>query len=105
MNILANTRAIAAPKFNRWLIPPVALAVHLCIGQVYALSMFSEPLTRIIGVRAAAAEDWSLQELSPLFVVAIAVLGLSTTIGAGWIDSTSFWSRRACARTTCSSVG
>ena len=86
MNILANTRAIAAPKFNRWLIPPVALAVHLCIGQVYALSMFSEPLTRIIGVRAAAAEDWSLQELSPLFVVAIAVLGLSTTIGAGWID-------------------
>ncbi|CAN5510298.1 OFA family MFS transporter [soil metagenome] len=86
MNILASERAVAQPGFNRWLIPPAALAVHLCIGQVYALSMFSEPLTRIIGVTVSAPEDWSLRALAPLFVVAISVLGLSTTIAGNWID-------------------
>ncbi len=86
VNILSSARAIAPPGFNRWLIPPAALAVHLCIGQVYALSMFSEPLTRIVGVSAAAPDDWRLSALAPLFVVAISVLGLSTTIAASWID-------------------
>jgi MFS family permease len=86
MNILASERAVAAPGFNRWLIPPAALAVHLCIGQVYALSMLSEPLTRVIGVTSAAPGDWPLRVLAPLFVVAISVLGLSTTIAASWID-------------------
>src|SRR6185369_2471835 len=86
MNILANERAVASPGFDRWLIPPAALAVHLCIGQVYALSMFNEPLTRVIGVTAAATEDWSVRAVASLFVVAISVLGLSTTIAASWID-------------------
>jgi MFS family permease len=86
MNILANERAVAAPGFNRWLIPPAALAVHLCIGQVYALAMFSEPLTRVIGITSAVPGDWTLRDLAPLFVVAISVLGLSTTIAAAWID-------------------
>jgi MFS family permease len=86
MNILANERAVAPPDFNRWLIPPAALAVHLCIGQVYALSMFSEPLTRIIGLTVSAPADWSLRALAPLFVVAISVLGLSATIAGSWID-------------------
>lgn len=86
MNILANERAVASPGFNRWLVPPAALAVHLCIGQVYALSIFGEPLTRIIGVTAAGPEDWTLRALTPLFAVAIAVLGLATTIGGAWIE-------------------
>jgi len=86
MNILAIERAVAPPGFNRWLIPPAALAVHLSIGQVYALSMFYEPLTRLIGVTAAAPQDWTLGVLTPLFVVAISVLGLATTVGARWID-------------------
>ena len=86
MNILANERAVAPPDFNRWLIPPAVLAVHLCIGQVYALSVFSEPLTRIIGVAATSPEDWTPRSLAPLFVVAISVLGLATTVGANWIE-------------------
>ena len=36
---LARERTVAEPGFNRWLIPPAALAVHLCIGQVYATSV------------------------------------------------------------------
>jgi MFS family permease len=86
VSLLDNQRAIAPPGFNRWLIPPAALAVHLCIGQVYALSIFSEPMTRVIGITATAPEDWHLRALAPLFVVAISVLGLSTTLAAGWID-------------------
>lgn len=86
MNIFANERAIAPPGFNRWLIPPAALAVHLCIGQVYALSILTEPLTRLIGVTTTAPEDWTLKALAPLFVVAISVLGLATTIGGDFIE-------------------
>src|SRR5271169_4148924 len=86
MNILASERAVAPSGFNRWLIPPAVLAVHLSIGQVYALSIFYEPLTRLIGVTAAAPQDWTLDVLTPLFVVAISVLGLATTVGARWID-------------------
>jgi MFS family permease len=86
MNFLASERAVAPPGFNRWLIPPAVLAVHLSIGQVYALSIFYEPLTRLIGVTAAAPQDWTLDVLTPLFVVAISVLGLATTVGARWID-------------------
>ena len=86
MNILASERAVAPPGFNRWLIPPAVLAVHLSIGQVYALSIFYEPLTRLIGVSAAAPQSWLLDVLTPLFVVAISVLGLATTVGARWID-------------------
>jgi hypothetical protein len=48
--LLSRERTIAGPGFNRWLIPPCALATHLCIGQVYALSVFNLPLTRQLGV-------------------------------------------------------
>ena len=44
--LLSKERTIAKPGFNRWLIPPCALATHLCIGQAYALSVFNLPLTR-----------------------------------------------------------
>src|SRR4051812_43039257 len=86
MNIFANEQAIAPPGFNRWLIPPAALAVHLCIGQVYALSILTDPLTRLIGVTGSAPEDWTPNALAPLFAVAISVLGLATTIGGDFIE-------------------
>lgn len=86
MNILAVERAVAPPGFNRWLVPPAVLAVHLSIGQVYALSIFYQPLSRLIGITGAAPQDWTLDVLTPLFVVAISVLGLTTAVGARWID-------------------
>jgi MFS family permease len=86
MNILAVDPLVAPPGFNRWLVPPAVLAVHLSIGQVYALSIFNQPLSRLIGITAAAPQDWTLDVLTPLFVVAISVLGLTTAVGARWID-------------------
>jgi hypothetical protein len=44
-SLLSRERTIAGPAFSRWLVPPAALCVHLCIGQVYAFSVFNLPMT------------------------------------------------------------
>ena len=44
MSLLDRERTIAPRGYNRWLIPPAALAVHLCIGEIYAFSVFKVPL-------------------------------------------------------------
>jgi hypothetical protein len=48
---------IAPPGFSRWRVPPAALAIHLCIGQVYAFSVFNLPLSRLIGRTESAPGD------------------------------------------------
>jgi hypothetical protein len=63
LSFLSRERTVAAPGYNRWLIPPAALCVHLCIGQVYAFSVFNLPLTRLIGITQSDSEDWKLTEL------------------------------------------
>ena len=55
--LLSRARIVARPGFNRWLVVPCALAIHLCIGQVYALSVYKIPLTQILGISAPAAGD------------------------------------------------
>ena len=55
--LLSKERIIAGPGFNRWLVPPAALAIHLSIGMAYGLSVFWLPLSRAIGVTAAAPGD------------------------------------------------
>ncbi len=47
--LLDRERIVAGAGFNRWLVPPAALAIHLCIGMAYGLSVFWLPLTRLIG--------------------------------------------------------
>ena len=42
--VLDRQRTIAPAGYNRWLIPPAALAIHLCIGQVYATSVYKTSL-------------------------------------------------------------
>ena len=48
--LLDRERTIAKPGFNRWLVPPPALAVHLSIGMAYGFSVFWLPLSKAIGV-------------------------------------------------------
>ena len=52
MSFLSRDATIAKPGFNRWLVPPAAIAVHMCIGQVYGFSVFKKPLARVLGVTA-----------------------------------------------------
>src|SRR5690349_13896097 len=85
-NLLSKTRITAGPGFNRWLIPPAALAIHLCIGQVYAFSVFNLPLTRAIGISASAPGDWKLTDVGWTFTLAIVFLGLSAAFGGKWLE-------------------
>src|SRR3954466_4269632 len=85
--LLSKERTIAGPTFNRWLIPPCALATHLCIGQAYALSVFNLPLTRQLGVSHAVSGDWKLTQLGWIFTIAIFVLGTSAALFGKWVQS------------------
>ncbi|HEY8926100.1 MAG TPA: OFA family MFS transporter [Polyangia bacterium] len=84
---LSKQRIVARPGFNRWLIPPCALATHLCIGQAYALSVFNLPLTRQLGVSRSIAGDWRLTQLGWIFTIAIFVLGASAAVFGKWVQT------------------
>ena len=75
LSFLARERTVAPPGYSRWLIPPAALCVHLCIGQAYAFSVFNLPMTKLIGIAKSAPDDWKLTELGWIFSIAIFFLG------------------------------
>jgi MFS family permease len=77
---------IAPAGYNRFLVPPAALAVHLSIGQVYAFSTFKLPLTKLIGMTHSAPSDWKLTEVGWAFSIAIAILGLSAAVFGRWVE-------------------
>ena len=83
---LARERTVAAPGYSRWLIPPAALCVHLCIGQAYAFSVFNLPMTKLIGISKSAPEDWKLTELGWIFSLAIFFLGVSSAVFGRWVE-------------------
>jgi MFS family permease len=85
--LLSKQRITAGPGFNRWLIPPCALATHLCIGQAYALSVFNLPLSRELGISKSIAGDWRLTQLGWIFTIAIFVLGTSAALFGKWVQS------------------
>lgn len=86
MPFLDRERTIASPGFNRWLVPPAALAVHLSIGQVYAFSVFKIPLSRTLGVTHSVPGDWSQPALAWVFSIAIAFLGISAAVFGRWAE-------------------
>ncbi len=83
---LDREHIVAGPGFNRWLVPPAALCVHLCIGSVYAFSVFNLPMTKLIGITKAAPGDWKLTQLGWIFSLAIVALGLSAAFTGTWLD-------------------
>ncbi len=87
LGLLDRSRIVAEPNYNRWLIPPAALAIHLAIGQAYAFSVFNLPLTRVIGVTQPAPEDWKLTTLGWIFSIAIVFLGLSAAVFGKWLEA------------------
>jgi len=77
-SFLDRERTIAPRSYSRWLIPPAALAVHLCIGQIYAFSVFKEPLVERF--------DTSLTPIGVIFSIGIVMLGLSAAFGGTWVE-------------------
>jgi len=85
-NLLSKERIIAREGFNRWLVPPAAIAVHLCIGSVYAWSIYNPALIKQLGVVGSAAGDWSLRDVVWVFTVAIVFLGLAAAFAGKWLE-------------------
>jgi MFS family permease len=111
--ILDRSRTVAGPGFNRWLVPPAALAIHLCIGMAYGFSVFWVPLGRMLAAGAGAAKpiacpgdattfwgklgitshalfatdcDWTQFDLGWMFTLFFVVLGSSAAIWGGWLE-------------------
>ncbi len=85
-SFLDRRNTVAPPDFNRFMVPPAALAVHLAIGQVYAFSTFNLPLTKLIGLSHSAPGDWDLKQVGWVFSIAIAVLGVSSAVFGRWVE-------------------
>jgi MFS family permease len=86
MSFLDREHTVAPPGYSRWLIPPAALCVHLCIGQAYAFSVFNLPMTRLLGITQSTPDDWKLTELGWIFSLAIFFLGVSAALLGRWVE-------------------
>ncbi|MFI1993970.1 OFA family MFS transporter [Actinoplanes sp. NPDC020271] len=78
LSALDHQHTVAPEGYRRWLIPPAALAVHLCIGQVYATSVYKNSFI--------AHFDASQTAIGIIFSIAIVMLGLSAAIGGTWVE-------------------
>lgn len=86
LSFLDREHTVAEPGFSRWMVPPAALCIHLCIGQAYALSVFNLPMTKLIGITQSAPDDWKLTDLGWIFSIAIVMLGLSAAVFGRWVE-------------------
>ena len=86
LSFLDRDHTVAEPGYSRWMVPPAALCIHLCIGQAYALSVFNLPMTKLIGISKSAPDDWQLTDLGWIFSIAIVCLGLSAAIFGRWVE-------------------
>ena len=85
-SFFSKERIVAQEGFNRWRVPPASIAIHLCIGSVYAWSIYNPALTKVVGVVASSADDWTLTEVVWIFTVAILVLGLAAAFAGKWLE-------------------
>ena len=60
MSFLDRSNTVAGPGFSRWMVPPAALCIHLCIGQAYAFSVFNLPMTNLIAISKSVPCDCSI---------------------------------------------
>ena len=98
---LSKQRIVAKPGFNRWLVPPAALAIHLCIGMAYGFSVFWLPLSKAVGIDAplvcsadigffeqvfASDCDWPISMLGWMYTLFFVFLGCSAALWGGWLE-------------------
>jgi MFS family permease len=97
---LDKERTIATAGFNRWLVPPAALCIHLCIGMAYGFSVFWLPLSRAIGLTAPKACpdmslmqelftttcDWKVASMGWMYTLFFVLLGIAAAVWGGWLE-------------------
>ena len=99
--LLDKERIVAGPGFNRWLVPPAALAIHLCIGMAYGFSVFWLPLSKALGIKEAikcgpdigfwgqlftTSCDWQISTLGWMYTLFFVLLGSSAATWGGWLE-------------------
>jgi MFS family permease len=99
--LLSRERIIAQPGFNRWLVPPAALAIHLSIGMAYGFSVFWLPLSKAIGITQsvpcpaemgflsrlfATSCDWKISTLGWMYTLFFVFLGSSAALFGRWVE-------------------
>src|SRR5690348_3969032 len=98
--LLDRERIIASKGFNRWLVPPAALCIHLCIGMAYGFSVSWLPLSRALGITASktcpdmslAQElftttcDWRVASMGWMYTLFFVILGVSAAMWGGWLE-------------------
>ena len=99
--LLSRERIVAGPGFNRWLVPPAALAIHLSIGMAYGFSVFWLPLSKAVGLtqpvecpdtmsflqRVFATHcDWKISMLGWMFTLFFVFLGSSAAVFGRWLE-------------------
>jgi MFS family permease len=98
--IFDREHTVAKAGFNRWLVPPAALCIHLCIGMAYGFSVFWLPLSRAIGITASktcpdmslldelytTTCDWRVASMGWMFTLFFVLLGVSAAIWGGWLE-------------------
>ena len=84
--LLLKEQIVARPGFNRWWVPVASVSIHLCIGSVYAWSIFNPALIKVIGVVTSSANDWALKEVVWIYSTAIVFLGLSAAFAGSWLE-------------------
>ncbi|MGZ8226184.1 MAG: OFA family MFS transporter [Methylococcaceae bacterium] len=98
---LSKERTIAGAGFNRWLLPPSALAIHLCIGMAYGFSVFWLPLSKAVGIKESincgpdvgffqelliTSCDWKISTLGWMYTLFFVFLGSSAALWGGWLE-------------------
>lgn len=96
---LSREAIIAGPSYNRWLVVPAALCIHLCIGMAYGFSVFWLPMSHLIaqpaadcagmgffGMLTTTSCNWSVPAETHVFETFIAILGISAAIWGGWLE-------------------
>ncbi len=78
-HFLSREATVAGPGFSRWLVPPAAIAVHMCIGQVYGFSVFNVPLTE-------SGAGWTIPQVGWIYSIALFILGLSAAFLGKWVE-------------------
>lgn len=86
-SFLDRDRIVAPPGFNRWLVPPAAIAVQMCIGQIYGFSVFNLPLSRVLGVTHSAEGDWPVPTIVLCtYSLGQILLGLAAAVFGKWVE-------------------
>ena len=86
-SFLDRERTVAGPGYSRWLVPPAAIAVQMCIGEIYGFSVFNVPLTRLVGITASVkGEDWTIPQVGWIYSLGLVMLGLSAAFLGKWVE-------------------